>query len=314
MGNIMDALRRPRRREGEAHEVRIRPLPPFPVLDEAAAWPGEDAMGARPYKVVTIASNKGGVGKTTIASNLPIFMGALREDLPVLFIGLDDQSLIDRMFDLHAARDAEGIVEGLRGGSFRSYLRLGQYGVHYVPSSANFEDLAASVSHAGQLRAALDATDWEGLVVVDTKSDLGLLTRNAIAASDLVVIPVADDPSLREADKLFELMARFGMPRERGRVLLSMIDRRIKYREGQEQDVLGLLVRRIRERGYPLFESFLSRSPKIASLTTNPDGRARSILAAAPDSLVTLQMRYVTEELLKCLDRVPVPAPGLASA
>jgi cellulose biosynthesis protein BcsQ len=310
MGNIMDALRKPRRREVEAHEARIRQLPPLRVLDETAAWPGEDAMGARPYKVFTIASNKGGVGKTTIASNLPIFMGALREDLPVLVIGLDDQSVIDRMFELHPAHDAKGIVEGLREGTFRSQLCLGQYGVHYVPSSANFEDLVAAVSHTGHLRAALDATGWEGLVVVDTKSDLGLLTRNAIVASDLVVVPVADDPSLREADRLFELMARFGMPRERGRVLLSMIDRRIKYREGEEKDVLALLISRIRERGYPLLESFLSRSPKVASLTTNPDGRTRSILAAAPDSLVTLQMRYVAEELLKWLDRVPVPAPG----
>jgi cellulose biosynthesis protein BcsQ len=312
MGNIMDALRTPRRREAEAHEIRMRRLPPLRVLDDDAPWPGEDAMAARSYKVVTVASNKGGVGKTTIASNLPVFMGALREDLPVLVIGLDDQSVIDRMFELDLAYDAGGVVEGLREGSFRSHLRVGQYGIHYVPSSAHFEDLAAVVSHTGQLRAALDATDWEGLVVVDTKSDLGLLTRNAIAASDLVVIPVADDPSLREADKLFELMERCEMPRERGRVLLSMIDRRIKFREGEERDILALLLSRIRERGYPLLESFLSRSPKIESLTTNPDGRARSILAAAPGSIVTLQMRHVADELLKWLDRVPVNRPGFS--
>jgi hypothetical protein len=102
------------------------------------------------------------------------------------------------------------------------------------------------------------------------------------------------------------------MPRERGRILLSMIDRRIRYREGQEQDVLALLVSRIRERGYPLLESFLSRSPKIESLATNPDGRAHSILAAAPGSIVTNQMRHVTDELLKCLDRLPLNRPGLS--
>ena len=310
MGEIIDALRAARRREAGTRESRFPRMLPFRGLDEAATWPAEDAMGARPYRVITIASNKGGVGKTTIASNLPVFLGALREDLPILVIGLDDQSLIDRMFELEPAHGARGVVEGLRSGSFRSQLRMGQYGVHYVPSSDHFEDLDAAVSHTGQLRATLDATGWEGLVVLDTKSDLGLLTRNAIAASDLVVIPVADDPSLREADKLFELMELSGMPRERGRVLLSMIDRRIKYRECQEQDILGLLVSRIRERGYPLLESFLSRSPKVESLTTNPDGRAHSMLAAAPGSIVTLQMRHVADELLKWLDRVPVSAPG----
>jgi cellulose biosynthesis protein BcsQ len=150
------------------------------------------------------------------------------------------------------------------------------------------------------------AAGREGPVVVDTKSDLGILTRNAIVASDLLVMPVADDPSLREADRLFEVMARCGMPQERGRVLLSMINRRIKYQEGQEHDILALLVKRTQERGYPLLESFLSRSPKIESLTTNPDGRPRSILAAAPGSIVTLQMRHVADELLKWLDQVPV--------
>jgi cellulose biosynthesis protein BcsQ len=306
MGEIIDALRAARRHEAGTHGVRCPELLPIRILDADAAWLSEDATEARPYKVITIASNKGGVGKTTIASNLPVFLGAMREDVPVLVIGLDDQSLIDRTFELQPARGAKGVVEGLRAGSFRSQIRLGQYGVHYVPSSERFEDLAAAVSHAGQLRATLDATGWKGLVVIDTKSDLGLLTRNAIVTSDLVVIPVADDPSLREADKLFELMEQCGTPRERGHILLSMIDRRIKYREGQEQDILGLLIGCIRERGYPLLESFLSRSPKVESLTTNPDGRARCMLAAAPRSIVTLQMRHVADELLKWLDRVPV--------
>ena len=42
----------------------------------------------RHYNVVAVASNKGGVGKTSIASNLPIFMSALREDLLPLPHGL----------------------------------------------------------------------------------------------------------------------------------------------------------------------------------------------------------------------------------
>jgi chromosome partitioning protein len=305
MGEISDALRAAKSGTRNANRQTLQL--PFCVLDEATTWLGENTVENRPYKVVTIASNKGGVGKSTIATNLPVFIAALREDLPVLVIGLDDQSLIDRMFELRRTRGGEGVIEGLRAGSFRSHVRLGQYGVHYVSSCDNFEDLDATVSDPDQLREALDATGWEGIVIIDTKSDLGLLTRSAVMASDLVIAPVGDDSSLREADKLFELMLRSGMSRTRGRVLLSMIDRRIKYRDGQEQDVLGLLISRIRERRYPLFESFLSRSPKIDSLTTNPDDQVRSMLAAAPASIVTLQMRHVADELLKCLDRVPVP-------
>ncbi|MEE9606828.1 MAG: P-loop NTPase, partial [Myxococcota bacterium] len=38
----------------------------------------------RPFQVLTVTSNKGGVGKTTVASNLAVYLRALREELPVL--------------------------------------------------------------------------------------------------------------------------------------------------------------------------------------------------------------------------------------
>jgi hypothetical protein len=57
----------------------------------------------RPFKVLTVTSNKGGVGKTTISTNLAVYFRALREDLPILILGMDDQSQLDRMFALDDA-------------------------------------------------------------------------------------------------------------------------------------------------------------------------------------------------------------------
>jgi cellulose biosynthesis protein BcsQ len=258
----------------------------------------------RSFKVLTVSSNKGGVGKSTISSNLAVYFRALREDLPILIFGLDDQSILDRMFCLDDQDHDQTVATGLRTGDFSSVIRLGQYGVHYIPSAPNASDLKSEIQNPLCVLETLQRTNWNGVVIIDTKSDLEILTRNAVAASDLVLIPVKNDTSLREARKVFGILDEWSWPRDRARIVLSMLDRRIKYRDGDDLDVLSLLLRQIRKEGFPLLESFISGSPKIESLSTNPEGRMMSILHGAPNSIVHRQMHHVAEELLKALDQV----------
>jgi hypothetical protein len=106
---------------------------------------------------------------------------------------------------------------------------------------------------------------------------------------------------LTEAQKVFDLLKEWGQPRDRARILVSLVDLRVKYREGREKDVLSLLLSELRQRRYPLFETFISRSPKIESLYTNPDERPRAILAGAPNSIVHHQMRHLAVDVLSAL-------------
>jgi chromosome partitioning protein len=258
------------------------------------------AGAARPYRVVTVANPKGGVGKTTLATNLAVYARAFQPDLPVLILGLDDQSLIDRMFGSETpGRTWRTVATGLRRGSFRAAIRPGRYGVHWVPTGLELRELSRSLEDSERLATALARTAWQGLVVVDTKGDLDMLTRNAIEASDLVLVPVKDAPSLWEAARLFDWMRHADYPWERARAVLSMVDRRVKFREGESSDVLALLVAEIRRRHYPLCETFLSSSPAVEALSTNPEGRPRAILEGAPGSLVHRQMQELVEAVLK---------------
>jgi cellulose biosynthesis protein BcsQ len=258
---------------------------------------------ARPHRVLAVASNKGGVGKTTIATNLAVYLRALHEDLPILLLGLDDQPTIDRMFAIEPGASAQTLADALRGRSLAEAIRVGNYGVHYVPTSSRIAELKREICDPTQLVAELSRSGFAGLVVIDTKSDLEILTQNALAAADLTLVLARDLVSLGEAQKVFDLLEAWGRPRESARVLLSLVDLRVRFASGEAPNLHALLRDEIRRRGYPALETFVSASPKVESLTSNPERAARSILHAAASSLVHRQMQSLAEEVLRLLPR-----------
>jgi cellulose biosynthesis protein BcsQ len=281
-----------------------------PRAGRRSASDGASDRAERGYRVISVVSNKGGVGKTTVATNLAVYLRAMREDLPILLLGLDDQPAIDRMFEIEPRAGQPTIAEALRTGSLAPAIRLGQYGVHYAPTSARTCDLKREISDPGHLDHVLADARWRGIVIVDTKSDLEILTQNALWASDLTLVLARDQLSLGEARKVYDLLAGWKRPRESARILLSLIDLRIRYAKGESRDVMSLLLSEIRSLGYPLFETFLSSSPKVEALQTNPAHVVQSILHGAPTSIVHRQMRLVAEEVL----RIVAPAAALAYA
>jgi cellulose biosynthesis protein BcsQ len=268
--------------------------------------------------VLSVASNKGGVGKTTVATNLAIYLRALHEELPVLLVGLDDQSVIDRMFRLGGSGPGErNLKHGWAGRSFDGVMRMGQYGIHYVPPPPDTAALKARAEDPRILGRILEHTSFDGLVILDTKSDLEALTLNALAAADLSILPVSDFASLEEAAKAFDRLARLHPGASRGRVLFTLVDRRTRV-DASGRDLHDRLVEAVEVRGWPRFQTVLSRSPRVESLNS-ASGSPGSVLHHARGSVVHRQFRELAEEVGKALDLGPAarraaPPPAAAPA
>jgi len=270
----------------------------FPAVPDRPPFRSTTVPAALERRSATLAvsCNKGGVGKTTVATNLAIYLRALREDLPVAVLSLDDQRTVDRMFALRPPQPGEGnLKHGWAERSFDRVLQLGQYGIHFVPSPPDVALLKARAEEPTTLRRILDRTEWDGIFVLDTKSDLESLTENAYHAADRILVPVADWSSLEEAAKTFRVLDRGRIPADRVRIVLTLVDRRTRV-DGAET-LHERLEREIARRGWPRYATALSRSPRVETLNSGTE-RPRSILHHARGTAVHAEMRALAEEVL----------------
>ncbi|OEU57732.1 MAG: hypothetical protein BA871_07615 [Desulfuromonadales bacterium C00003096] len=250
-----------------------------------------------PY-IITISSEKGGVGKTTLATNLAIYLKALNEELPVTLFSFDNHFSVDRMFRIGknpVRSDVGGLFTGNRP---EELLEVGEYGVQFIPSNRRLEELP-EVREAGYDRLArtLASGALQGIVIIDTRPTLDILTRNALYAADRVIIPVKDAPSLENCKNLYDFCESQGISKRALRLLPCLIDSRIRYK-GPFTDAYQLLKAYAINRGYHCMEGYIAKSPKVESLNTNPEGRIYPILTHGRGTNVHLQFSHLARQVL----------------
>ncbi len=249
----------------------------------------------RPY-VVTISSEKGGVGKTTLATNLAIYLKAINEDLPVTLFSFDNHFSVDRMFRIGRSPLQGNVLQMLTDKTVGKSMELGEYGVQFIPSSGELPSIRDQITSPERLARILADSDLSGIVIIDTRPDLDVFTQNALFAADRVVVPVKDAPSLENCKHLYDFFDRQQLSRRTIRILPCLIDQRIHY-DGPFRDPYQLLKAYAINRGYRCLEGFIAKSPKVESLSTNPEGRIYPVITHGRGTEVHVQFTHLARQI-----------------
>ena len=150
-------------------------------------------------RVVAIANQKGGVGKTTTCINLAACLTAL--DQRVLLIDLDPQANATSGLGVAKAQ-GESLYEVLLGEArIADCIRPTAYtDLHIIPSEVDLAgaeiDVARSDNYLHRVNdtlADLKRDNPYDFVFIDCPPSLGILTMNAMAAADGVLVPIQSE-------------------------------------------------------------------------------------------------------------------------
>lgn len=147
-------------------------------------------------KVIAIANQKGGVGKTTTAINLAASLAVLEKK--VLIIDADPQANTTSGLNFSPDNDEKRTLYELMIGSIEvgdALIQTELENLHMIPSHINLVgaeiELLEAENRESVLKKALSPIlDNYDYIIIDCSPSLGLITINSLTAADSVMIPV----------------------------------------------------------------------------------------------------------------------------
>ena len=249
-------------------------------------------------RVIAIANQKGGVGKTTTTSNLGI--GLARQGKRVLLIDADAQGSLtaslgyrepDKL-DITLANVMGNIINEKEMDAAYGILRH-EEGVDLMPGNIELSGVEVSLVNVMSRETVLRSYIEEqrsryDYILIDCMPSLGMLTINAVAAADSILIPV--QAAYLPVKGLIGKVKRQINPRlEIEGILMTMVDSRTTY----ARDISKLLIENYGSR-VRIFNSSIPMSVRAAEISAE----GTSIYKHDPNGKVAKAYQSLTEEVL----------------
>ena len=195
----------------------------------------QDTPAPRRARILAIANQKGGVGKTTTAVNLATALAACGKQ--VLLVDLDPQGNASTGLGLHPEQRRRNVYQVLIGEMplADGVVDTAVPGLSILPADVDLSGAELELIDIPQreylLRQALAGDDSYDYILIDCPPALGLLTLNALVAAAAVLVPLqAEFYALEGLSHLVRTIKRvkraFNAPLEIQGIVLTMFDKR----------------------------------------------------------------------------------------
>ena len=217
--------------------------------------------------IISFANQKGGVGKTTTAINIAASLAAIKKR--VLLIDLDPQGNAGTGLGFVRASHKQSVYGVLMGtaGIAQNILTTAIPNMHILPASAALAgaelDMLDLDNREYRLRDAINQiSNNYDFILIDCPPALGMLTINALSASNYVIIPLQCEFFALEGvqqllSSIHAIQQKWNAKLDILGMLLTMYDRKLGLTRAVEEDVRNTF-------GEKVFKTVIPRNVRVS--------------------------------------------------